>query len=102
MESKLITEKGTCYICGCNRGYERHHCLHGTANRRMAEREGLWVWLCDRCHRAIHDYGEFCHELEMTAQASWENAYMKSYPYENHADLAAREAFRKIFGKSYL
>ena len=106
MDSIMPTVKGTCYICGCNAGRERHHCFHGTANRQIAEREGLWVWLCHECHRhgkySVHRCIDTDIALERDAQTVWESQYIKDYPYENHAEEAAREAFRQLFGKSYL
>ena len=73
-----------CWFCG-RQGYydyeakkviglEVHHCCHGTANRSLADKHGLWVYLCNECHRGtngVHGKG-------------------------------SREEFRAIFGKSYL
>ena len=102
----MPTEKGTCYICGCNKGYEKHHCIHGYANRKIAEKEGLWVYLCYECHRtgkyAVHQDKNTDIALERDAQTIWEERYIKDYPYNNHATEAAREAFIALFGKSYL
>lgn len=100
MESILNTEKGTCYLCGCNQGREKHHTWHGTANRKIADKEGLWVWLCNSCHRELHDHGTNDERLMQESQTEWENKYIESYPYKNHSREAAREAFRQLFGKS--
>jgi hypothetical protein len=102
MESKLITQKGTCYICGCNEGYERHHCIHGAANRKLAEKERLWVWLCRECHRRLHDKNENDDWLMAQGQKAWEKDYIKNYPYKNHAEQSAIEEFVRIFGKNYI
>ena len=102
-ESIMPTEKGICYICGCNQGRERHHCLHGTANRQKAEEHGLWVWLCHECHRtgkwSVHKCVATDVMLEKDAQSIWEMKYViknDSTPEE------ARMAFMDIFGKSYI
>ena len=68
----------------------------------MAERERLWVWLCDDCHRALHDHGVDDYKLMREAQEIWERDYIEHYPYKNHGDLAAREAFIRIFGKNFI
>lgn len=105
-KSIMPTERGTCYLCGCNKGYDKHHCIHGYANRKIADREGLWVYLCRDCHtggkHAVHNCIDTDIHLEREAQSLWEERYIKDYPYKNHAEEAAREAFRELFGKSYL
>ena len=50
MKSILQKEK-ECYYCKTTLNLEEHHCLYGTANRRIAERFGLKVWLCSEHHR---------------------------------------------------
>ena len=102
MESIMNTQKGVCYLCGMTVPTESHHCLHGTANRRIAEKEGLKVWLCRNCHTKVHRNKVWDTSLEQMAQRVWEDNFKKDYPYKNHADEAAREAFRRLFGKSYL
>lgn len=105
----MPTDENTCYLCGCYLNeYNRnlHHCFHGTANRKIADREGLMVFLCKSCHTdgkdAVHRNKETDIAVQQDAQRVWENKYKESYPYKNHAEEAAREAFRQLFGKSYL
>ena len=106
MESLMPTIKGQCYICGLEGYTEKHHCIHGTANRSIADREGLWVWLCPECHRigkySVHRYRGTDLHLHKDAQEAWETKYIKDYPYKNHAKQSAREAFIKLFGKSWI
>ena len=105
IKSIMPTCKNECYLCGRYiSAYARHehHIFHGTANRKISEREGLKVWLCPYCHEALHDHNEKDLELMQDAQRVWEANYIKTYPYENHAEQVAREAFRKLFGKSYI
>lgn len=40
---------GYCYICGMYGALEKHHVFHG-AYRAKADRMGLTVHLCHRCH----------------------------------------------------
>lgn len=106
MESIMPTTKGVCYICGAETHTESHHIFFGTANRRISEREGLKVWLCHECHRsgkhAVHRCRATDINLRKEAQEVWETKYKRSYTYENHEDEAAREEFRRLFGRSYL
>lgn len=109
MDSIMPTERDTCYICGCflsswNR--EEHHIFFGSANRRISEQEGMKVFLCKECHRTSRGSVHKCRaadlDLKKEAQTVWEEKYIEKYPYENHAQEAAREAFRALFGRSYL
>ena len=82
--------KETCYICG-QLANEWHHAIHGTANRKLADQDGLTVKLCHRCHMNLHDKGNFDRELQRLAQVSWMEHYEKS-----------ADDFRKRYGKSYI
>lgn len=62
-----------CYICGKEGPTEAHHCLHGSANRRLAERDGLIVNLCPECHRRLHEKGTGDDTLMEAGQLAWEN-----------------------------
>lgn len=92
MKSIIQTEK-ECYECKTIIGLEDHHCLHGTANRRIAERFGLKVWLCNEHHRGrkgVHGGNTYLDiKLKQKAQEVFEKAH-------------TREDFIKVFGKNYL
>ena len=91
MESIIQTkDKDCCFICG-QWATETHHCIHGTANRKIADKDGLTVRLCHRCHTLLHDKGNMDKELQRIAQARWMEHYGKS-----------EEDFRRRYGKSYL
>lgn len=80
-----------CYFCFSRQDLQRHHCLHGTANRKKADHDGLTVLLCAPCHRDLHDRGCGDTALKQAAQRKWMQYYGRS-----EAD------FRKRYGKSYL
>ena len=50
MKSIICNDK-CCYLCGGTENLEEHHCLHGTANRKLADKYGLTVMLCEKHHR---------------------------------------------------
>ena len=79
-----------CYLCG-QWAETTHHCIHGTANRKLADKDGLTVRLCNKCHTNLHDHGAFDRELQRIAQTRWMEYYEKS-----------EDDFRKRYGKSYL
>lgn len=80
-----------CYICHTVGITEVHHCLHGTANRKLAEKDGLLVNLCPKCHRALHDKGTYDLYLKHVAQFAWQDYNMKT-----------DTEWRARYGKNYL
>lgn len=90
--SKSILQGDTkeCYVTGATYNLDKHHIYHGTANRKLAEKYGCWVWLEHSVHMRLHDKDK---ELDRRLQRECQNAFEN-----NHT----REEFRKIFGKSYL
>lgn len=72
----IIDERKKCFLCGSEVELERHHCIHGNANRRLAEKDGLWVWLCHDCHLGqygVHEHGGRHMDLALkrVAEAAW-------------------------------
>lgn len=80
-----------CYICWSQGRMQQHHCLHGTANRKLADEDGLVVNLCPRCHMRLHDDG--IGDLAIMKDA--ENAWLK-YNQLDISDWIYR------YGKNYL
>lgn len=75
MQSIIQPEK-YCFICGSRRDLELHHVMFGSANRKLADEDGLTVWLCPLCHRGT--YGVHGREgngldldLKKIAEAKW-------------------------------
>lgn len=97
MESIMQSDNEKCYMCKrfITKGTRhKHHALHGTANRRLADEDGLFVYLCYDCHEgtagahgkngaAVDSY------LKMQGQLAWEHQY-------------AVNAFRARYGKNFL
>lgn len=90
MDSIIQQESELCYICG-QWATDTHHCIHGTANRKLADKDGLTVRLCRTCHENLHIKGNFDRELQRIAQARWMEYYGKS-----------EDDFRRRYGKSFL
>lgn len=78
-----------CYECGTSNNIEIHHCLHGYANRKWADKYHLVVALCHRCHMHLHENPQMDRQYQMKGQQAFE----KAYPNLN---------FREIFGKNLL
>ena len=84
-----------CWFCGNQYKPELHHVIHGTANRCLSDKYGLYVFLCAECHTGTYGvHGKYGHDRDVTlkkvAQRAWEAVY------------GSRDEFRAIFGKSYI
>jgi hypothetical protein len=95
MRSIIVKDLKVCYVCGRTDQVEVHHCIHGTANRKLSTKYHLLVGLCPDHHRGTNGvHGKYGHELDQElkrlAQEKWEGKH------------GTREEFIKIFGKSYL
>ena len=94
MES-IIQKNHNCWVCQKRGmdipGTDLHHCLHGTSRRKLADEDGLTVYLCRPHHAALHDKGLYDLVLQQEAQQAWMDYYNKSV-----------EDFIKRYGKSYL
>ena len=90
----------TCYLCMrlnqdymMRSGLQEHHVVFGTANRRLSEKYGLKVYLCDEHHEhspmAVHVNAEVRQQLCEEAQRAFERVYPNL-------------SFRDIFGINYI
>lgn len=92
MAKSIIQREKECLFCGAVRDLEKHHCMHGTANRKKAEKYGLTVYLCRRHHtgpEGVHMNPETDRELKKLAQHVFEERY-------DHAK------WMEVFGRDYL
>lgn len=90
MSKSIMQNEEVCYISGSRMQLDKHHCMHGGANRKLAEKYGLWVWLRHDIHMRLHDHDkELDRKLEQDAQKAFENKY-------------SREEWMRLFRKNYL
>ena len=95
MKSIIQTEK-KCFVCESTYNLHCHHILFGTANRKLADKDGLTVYLCYEHHEGnmgVHSKNgyELNLELKRIAQLRWKEYYNKT-----------EDDFRSRYGKSYL
>lgn len=104
MKQSILQRKKECYFCRAlwEAGKElpteytsplhRHHIMHGTANRRIADRYGLWVWLCPYHHtmapEAVHRSRFTDLRLIRIGQQAFE---------QKHSHMEWMELFRKNY-----
>ena len=92
MES-IIQDEKECFVCGTTYNLESHHCIYGSANRKLSEKYGLKLWLCQEHHTGncgVHFNKNLDCAIKQLAQRKYEERF------------GNRESFRSIFGKSYL
>lgn len=103
MDSILTDNKEYCFFCGSPAECQ-HHLIFGSSNRQLAEKDGLKVPSCNRCHNMgnikerVHENSMAEKMSKMIGQYAWE---LKTVSSGVRPDLA-RELFRKRYGKSYL
>lgn len=91
MSSILQIEK-KCALCETTRNLEKHHVMHGTANRRLADQYGLWIWLCPEHHRgkmSPHHNAAIDQAFKMAGQKAFEEIY-------------SHEEWMRVFVRNYL
>lgn len=91
-KSIVQADTSKCYLTGLTTHLDRHHCMPGTANRRKAEEDGLWVMLNHDIHMYLHNTSEGrkkLTELEKEAQRCYEKAH-------------SHEEWMKRYKKNYL
>ena len=88
--NSILQDKKECFICHTTEGLENHHCIHGTANRKVADMYGLTVYLCHGCHTKVHDTDR---KLDLMLIQYAQREFEKTH---------SREEFRQCFGKSWL
>lgn len=95
MKSIIPGDDERCFLCkemGLeNRGTEVHHCIFGTAKRKLADQDGLTVHLCQIHHHLLHVRGDNKRHLQELAQETW----MKQ-------NNGTKEDFIRRYGISYL
>lgn len=80
-----------CYICGSPYGLENHHCMHGTANKRLADKYGLYVPLCNGCHHELQN-GKNGRPLDLKLMQEAQRKFEQKYTHEKWMQV-----FRKNF-----
>lgn len=85
----MQTEK-KCYISGAKYNLDCHHIMTGTANRKLSDKYGLWIWLRHDIHMDLHDRDK---ELEIRLKQDAQRAFEKLYSHEE---------WMSLFRKNYL
>lgn len=89
----IISDKRRCFLCGSTMNLERHHCIHGHGWRPLADKYGLTVYLCARCHR---DWQNGVHGQNKVA-----DLYLKRVAQRAFEEKYGFAEWMKVFGRNY-
>lgn len=92
MASSILQKDKTCYLCGSVVGLEEHHIFAGVANRKISEKYGLKVWLCNE-HHTGKDGAQYDKEKNLQLK---QEAQMKFEAIYDH------EMWMRLIRKNYL
>lgn len=100
MSKSIMHQKdGTCYLCMLLNGdyddhkiTEEHHAVFGWANRNLAERYGLKVYICPEHHRNGENAAHKNYKIAKLLQEKAQEAFERENP---------NLSFRAIFGMNY-
>jgi len=96
MAKSIIQSKKECYVCriihkiSVKNDLDCHHCILGKGNRKIADKLGLFVYLCKPHHHYVHHDGwKLLQALKRVAQRAFEKTH-------------TRAEFMAIIGRNYL
>lgn len=91
----IIQDKKECFITQSTNNLHKHHIFEGTANRKLSEEDGLWIYLRVDWHNmsnyGVHFNKELDLKIKRIAQQTWQDYYHKT-----------KEDFIKRYGKDFL
>ena len=84
-----------CYITGDTQGLHKHHIYHGTALRKVSEKNGLWCWLRWDWHNGAKYgvHGKCGHDLDIRLKRECQERYEETH---------TRVEFMRLIGRNYL
>ncbi len=90
MRGSIITDDlETCFICK-GRATEVHHVMHGWANRKIADKYGLTVGLCHRCHNEGPNGVHFNNKTDEWLKRIGQRAFEKEHGHKLWMELFGR------------
>lgn len=84
----ILQDNRECFICHTTQNLDVHHCIHGTANRRLADKWGLTIYLCRIHHNQVHEDNALDTQIKKMAQLGFELKY-------------GHQKWMEVFGKNY-
>ena len=96
MSKSIICNDKVCWVCGTIYNLHCHHTMYGVRNRKKADKDGLFVWLCQEHHEGTYGVHGMCgHELDIQLKRVSEQAWLDHYG-------KTVEEFIERYGKNYI
>ena len=92
MTRSILQDKKECYFCPKCYGLERHHIMAGTANRKLSEKYGLWVYVCHD-HHTGNGGAQYEKDLNMLLKQKAQQAFEAIYSHQ---------LWMEVFRQNYL
>lgn len=92
MGKSIMQTDRACYFCGRLNGLEKHHVFAGVANRKISEKYGLWVYLCNE-HHTGEDGAQYNKEKNLLLKQDAQRAFEIKNP---------RSLWMELIRKNYL
>lgn len=96
MRKSILQDRKECFCCGTTLNLERHHVIHGTAGRKIADRLGLTIWLRAEHHRGAYSPHQR-RDVDLRYKRFAQSCYMDRYGTKSGYALWMAEV-----GKNYL
>lgn len=93
MAKSIIQTDKTCFICDATTNLEEHHIYFGTANRKISEKHGFTVWLCNEHHTGSNISAHRNREVDLALKRVCQTVYELDH---------SREEFMRLIGRNYL
>lgn len=93
VESIMPINYGECFVCNGTKDLVRHEVFHGTANRILSKRFGLWVLICPERHAYVHQHPQSLYNKNMKMLG--QKMAMDKYEW-------SKRDFINVFGRNYL
>lgn len=94
MAKSIIQNEYECFFCGSVYGLEEHHIFAGVANRKISEKYGLKVLLCNGHHTGYPGHSaQYNKEL---------NLQLKQLAQKKFEEIHGHELWMKVIKKNYL
>lgn len=98
-----VTDYEYCFFCG-NEPHGVHHLIFGSASRKLADEDGLFIPICDACH-TMGKTGDKIHgnsKAEALSKALGQAIYERNECAKGMTLDEARDSFRRRYGGNYL
>lgn len=95
MSKSIIQTEKECYLTGSTENLHLHHCIPGTATRKLCDKYGLTIWLRADWHN-MSDYGVHSNRaFDLDIRRMAQQKAMEHYGWDLNQWI-------EIFGKNYL